>query len=217
VVGNIKNFVGNFFLGSTFLYRGGNNEIKEARTKGFLGTVVNFFKDLGSALSLGAYHPDKAEAPKGFKDRLVYSATKFKDAFVGDLAEGIPSSLNHMGKNLVLAGWHLAQVVPDATIGNFEEGRKLTTSIFDNGHVAVEYITDVLPTGDAWLRVHASSLRDLQPPILYNNTCLKTTVGYPAVRQKHPFRSPSKPWLTSGGRGELSYRATGFSSNRHTR
>ncbi|MFZ2446962.1 MAG: hypothetical protein WAW37_11445 [Syntrophobacteraceae bacterium] len=220
VVGNIKNFVGNIFLGSNFLYRGRDNEIKEARTKGFVGTVVNFFKDLGSALSLGSYHPDKAEAPQGVKDRLVYAAGKFKDAFFGDLAEGIPSSLNHMGKNLVLAGWRLAQVLPDATIGNFEEGRKLTTSIFDNGHVAVEYITDVLPTGDAWLRVHASSLRDLQPPVLYNIDMPENHSGdtrWQYVRNT-PFRKSIETLgsLLADAAGIYLIGQTGCSSNRHS-
>ena len=32
----------------------------------------------------------------------------------------------------------------------------------------VEYLTDIIPTGDAWFRVHASSLKDLEVPVLYN-------------------------------------------------
>ncbi|NLI32458.1 MAG: hypothetical protein GX422_06700, partial [Deltaproteobacteria bacterium] len=72
------------------------------------------------------------------------------------------------GKNLLLAGWNLIEVIPDATIGGFDSGRKLTTSVFDNGQVLVEYLTDVVPTGDAWFRVHASSLEKLKPPVLYN-------------------------------------------------
>ena len=100
--------------------------------------------------------------------RLSYSASKLKDAFFGDLLEGIPSSVNHMGKNVVLSGWHLAEVLPDAVTGSFEPGQKLTTTVFDNGHVMIEYLTDVIPTGDAWLRVHASSLKEFQLPVLYN-------------------------------------------------
>lgn len=168
VFGNLKNMVANVFTGSKFLYRGENNEILEARRKGLVGTIVNFFKNLGSALSFGSFHPGRSEAPQGFMGRLSYSASRLKEAFMGDLVEGIPSSINHMGKNLVLAGWHLTQVLPDATMGNFEAGRKLTTSIFDNGHVIVEYLTDVLPSGDAWLRVHASNIRELELPVLYN-------------------------------------------------
>jgi hypothetical protein len=73
-----------------------------------------------------------------------------------------------MGKNLILSGWHLAEVLPDAMTGGFGPGQKLTTTIFDNGHVAIEYLTDIIPSGDAWLRVHSSSLKELKPPILYN-------------------------------------------------
>lgn len=166
--GNLANFAGNIFLGSKFLYRDENGAIQEGRQRGLLGTLVNFVKDLGSALSFGAWHPDREEAPKGFKDRLFYSASKLKDAIWNDLVEGIPASVNHMGKNLMLAGWHLAEVLPDASIANFDAGEKLTTNIFDNGHVMVEYLTDVLPSGDAWFRVHAATLRPFHPPVLYN-------------------------------------------------
>ena len=52
--------------------------------------------------------------------------------------------------------------------GSFGPGQKLTTTIFDNGHVAIEYLTDIIPSGDAWLRVHASNLKEIKPPVLYN-------------------------------------------------
>lgn len=220
-LGNIKNFLGNIFLGSKFLYRGENNEIKEGRQKGLLSTLGNFFKDLGSALSFGAWHPGEKEAPTGILNRLVYSSTKLKDAVVGGLVEGIPASLNHMGKNLVLAGWHLAQVVPDATIGNFDAGRKLTTSVFDNGHVLVEYITDVMPSGDAWLRVHASSLKQLEPPLVYN---LKMPENYTGdTRWEYVRNTPFRKSIESLGAILADIAAiglvgqSGFSSNRHQR
>jgi hypothetical protein len=168
VFGNMKNFVGNLFLGSSFLYRDRNNAIKEGHQSGMLGSVAGFFKNLAGALSFGAFHPGEKAAPAGFKNRLKYCASKLKDAFLGNALVGIPSAANHAGTNLVLAGLHLAEVMPDATVGNFDAGRKITTSIFDNGHVLVEYITDVAPFGDAWLRVHASNVRKLQAPVLYN-------------------------------------------------
>jgi hypothetical protein len=166
--GNVKNFFGNLFMGSKFRYRDENNEIKEATTRGLIGTCVDFIKDVGSALSFGTWHPDNENGPQGFTERLIYFGSRLKKAFLGDLVEGIPQSVNHMAKNVVLAGWNLAQVIPDATIGNFDAGRKLTTSIFDNGQVMVEYLTDVIPSGEAWFRVHAASLTDLKPPVLYN-------------------------------------------------
>ncbi len=167
-LGNVANFFGNMLMGTTVLYRNDNNEIQEGHQRGLLKTTQDFFKDLGSALSFGAWHPECAEAPHGFLKRLCYSASKLKDAFLGDILEGIPSSVNHMGKNIILSGWHLAEVLPDAAAGSFEPGQKLTTTIFDNGHIMIEYLTDIVPTGDAWLRVHASSFKELKPPILYN-------------------------------------------------
>lgn len=218
-LGNIKNFAGNIFLGSKFLYRGQNNEILEGRQKGLLQTFGNFFKDLGSALTFGAWHPDESQAPKGFGNRMVYASSKLKDAVLGGLIEGVPASLTHMGKNLVLAGWHLAEVVPDATIGNFDAGRKLTTSIFDNGHVLVEYITDVMPFGDAWLRVHSSNFREFQPPLLYN---LKMPERYMTDARWNTVRNtPFRKTIESLGAllGDAAALGligqTGFSSNRH--
>lgn len=177
VFGNVKNFFGNLFMGSKIQYRDQNNQIKEADQRGLVKTVLDFFKNMGSALTFGAWHPDTPEAPQGFLDRLTFSASRLKRAVLGDALEGIPRSINHMSKNLVLAGWNLIEVVPDATLGNVEMGRKLTTSLFDNGQVAVEYLTDIVPSGDAWFRVHAGSLEHLKPPILYNLTLPEHTTG----------------------------------------
>ena len=168
VWGNIKNFFGNLFMESTIKYRDENDQIKEGAQRGLVGTVVDFFKNVGSALSFGLWHPDEEKEPEGFVERISHFGSKLKQAFLSDLVEGIPQSVNHMGKNVLLAGLNLVQVVPDATIGNFDEGRKLTTTVFDNGQVLVEYLTDIVPSGDAWFRVHASNLSDFQVPFLYN-------------------------------------------------
>ena len=168
VVDNVKNFFGNLFMESKFRYRDENNEIKEATTRGFIGTLLDFSTDLGSALSFGLWRPDNEQEPQGFMERISSFGSKLKKAILGDLVEGIPKSVNHMAKNVLLAGWNLVQVIPDATIGNFDAGRKLTTEIFDNGQVMVEYLTDVIPSGEAWFRVHAASLMDLKTPILFN-------------------------------------------------
>jgi hypothetical protein len=168
VAGNIKNFFGNLFMGSKVRYRDENNQIKEGTQRGLVGTCVDFVKNMGSALTFGLWHPDNEKGPQGFMERISYAGSKLKQAVLGDLVEGIPQSVNHMGKNIALAGLNLVQVIPDATIGNLEEGRKLTTKVFDNGQVMVEYLTDIIPTGDAWFRVHASSLKDLEAPVLYN-------------------------------------------------
>ena len=90
---------------------------------------------------------------------------------MGDLIEKGSASAVHMGEDLVFAAWNMIEAVPDAVVGNFEAGKKITTTVFDNGQVVIDYLTDILPTGDAWLRVHAanlSSLKNIKLPILYN-------------------------------------------------
>ena len=217
--GNITNFLGNIFFGSKILYRDENNQIQEAQQRGLIGTVVDFFKDMGSALSLGLWHPDEQEAPQGFMNRLVYSASKLKDAIVGDLIEGVPSSVNHMAQNLLLAGWNLIEVLPDATIGNFETGQQVTTTVFDDGQVVVEYLTDIIPSGDAWLRVHAAKLKELQAPVVYNLNMPEHYSGdtrWQYVRNT-PFRKSieSIGALLADAAAIVAIGQTGFSSNRH--
>lgn len=168
VFGNVKNAFGNLLFGTKIQYRDENGNIQEAKQRGLMGACVSFFKNVASALSFGAYHPDSAEGPKGFGQRLLYSAGKLKDAIMKDAIGGTTQSINHAGKNLLLAGWNLVEVIPDATVGNFEAGRKATATIFDNGQVMVEYLTDIVPSGDAWLRVHASNWKDVKPPVVYN-------------------------------------------------
>ena len=170
VVGNIKSLFQNLFLGSKILYRDQNNQIREGRQRGLFRSLGDFFKNLGSALTLGFWNPGGDKASQGVAGRIKHSFSKIREAVFGDLIGGVTGSVNHMGKNLLLAGWNLVEVIPDATIGNFDAGRKLTTSLFDNGQVLVEYLTDVIPSGDAWFRVHAGSLKDMKPPIVYNIT-----------------------------------------------
>lgn len=168
---NVKNFFRDLFSGATTYYRDEKNQIQETKQKGLVGSLIDFIKDFGSALSFGTWRPDGEKEPQGFFQRIGFFFSKMKEAVIGDLVQGVSGSVIHMGEDLALAGWNLVEVVPDATIGNFQEGRKLTTTIFDNGQVAIDYITDILPMGEAWLRVHASklcNLKDPKLPILYN-------------------------------------------------
>ncbi len=165
---NVKNFFGNLLFGSKMHYRDENGKIQEAQQRGLVGSVVDFFQDLGSALSFGAWRPDGEDSPQGFGERVGFFFSKLKEAFFGDLVQGAAGSVVHMAEDLIFAGWNLAETVPDATIGNFEPGRKLTTAVFDNGQVALDYITDVIPGGEASIRVHSSDLKNLSAPI-WNN------------------------------------------------
>jgi hypothetical protein len=167
-LGNVKNFFGNLLFGAKTHYRDENGQIREARQRGLVGSVVDFFQDLGSALSFGAWRPDGEAEPQGFGKRVGFFFSKLKEAFFGDLVQGVTGSVIHMAEDLLFAGWNLVEVIPDATIGNFEAGRKATTAVFDNGQVILDYITDVLPGGEASIRVHSWDLENGEAPVLHN-------------------------------------------------
>lgn len=165
---NVTNLFHDGLYGARVYARDEEGNIQETRRPGLLGSVVDFFKDLGSACTFGAWRPDGEEPPKGFLKRAGFSLSKTKEAFFGDLLQGVAASVVHMGKDLLFAGWNTLEVVPDATIGNVEPGRKLTSEVFDDGQVVLDYLTDIVPFGDGWVRVHSMDLPDLEPPVLQN-------------------------------------------------
>lgn len=167
-VGNVKNLFHDFLFGAEIRYRDESGSIQSATRKGVIGSVADFCKDLGSALTFGAWRPDGEQEPQGFLQRTGFFFSKLKEACFGDLIQGICGSAIHMGKDLLFAGWNALEIIPDATVGNLEQGRKITTAVFDNGQVALDYLTDILPFGDAWVRVHSVDLKDLKPPVLQN-------------------------------------------------
>ena len=188
---NVKNFFKDLLFGSEAYYRDEQGRIQETQRRGVLGSIWDFFKDLGSAFTFGAGStPEGEKAPQGFTERAWHFVSKIKKAFLGDLLQGVPGAVMHMGEDLILAGWNLVEVVPDATIGNFEAGRKATTTLFDNGQVVIDYLTDILPTQEAWLRVHAYHLKDGKLPVYYNLSMPENYTGdarWSSVRNT-PFR-----------------------------
>lgn len=154
--GNVKNFFENLVTGARCSYQDPNGNIAEVRQRGLIQTVADFFKDLGSALSLGTWRPDGEPVPEDLGSRVQFSFSKAREAILGDLLQGVGNSTVHLGENLALTGWNLLEIAPDATIGTVEAGRLVTTKAFDNGQVVLEYLTDIVPAGDAWLRVHAA-------------------------------------------------------------
>jgi hypothetical protein len=168
---NLVNFFKDLFGGSTYRYIDENQEVKTAQRRGIGGTILEFFKDLASGLSFGFFRPDGEPEPKNILERLSFAWQKVVgEALVDDLVLGLPSSAIHVLDDAALAAWNLLEVVPDATIGNLPGGRELVTTVFDNGQVLIDYITDCLPSGEAWMRVHAFEVNggELVPPILYN-------------------------------------------------
>jgi hypothetical protein len=189
---NLKNLVKDLFDGAEYKYVAEDGQIKDAKRGGLIGTVVNFFEDVLSGVTFGGYMPAGEKAPQGVLESVGHFFKKiFYDGIVKDLAVGVPHTVINVGKDAALAALNLLQVVPDATIGNFEWGRKLTTTVFDNGQVAVDYLTDLVPGGNAWLRVHAAGAEDkLALPILFNFNTQEAGLTDPrwATVRNTPFR-----------------------------
>jgi hypothetical protein len=147
---NLLNMVKDMGIGAKIRYIDNHGEIREERKVGFVATLGNFFKNIISGLTLGAYTPEGEIKPHGGADRTKHLFKKiFRDAIVGDIVMGVSRSMIYVGEDMILAGLNSIEVIPDATIGNFEAGRKVTTSIFDNTQVVVDFMTDVLPGGEA--------------------------------------------------------------------
>ncbi|MCD4716280.1 MAG: hypothetical protein K8R45_06000 [Desulfobacterales bacterium] len=194
---NVKNFFKDLFFGSKIKYRDENNQIQEAGQRGLLGSVVDFFKGVGSALSFGSWRPNGEKEPQGVLERIGFFVSNVKKAIFGDLIQGAGRSLIHMGEDLILAGWNLIEVIPDATVGNFNKGRELVTDLFDNGQVVLDYLTDILPFGDAWQRVHATNLGESDLPIISN---LKKPEHYPEdVRWRYVRNTPFRKAIETAG------------------
>jgi hypothetical protein len=170
-VANMGNFFKDLLWGSEFRYADDEGNVQTARRKGLLGNISEFFKDAVSGLSLGYFRPDGELEPNGLWPRIKFLYKKVvREALLDDLILGVPSSAVNMVDDAALGLWNLLEIIPDATIGNIPEGRKVVTSIFDNGQVMIDYLTDCLPTGEAWMRVHAYRLdkRGFQPPVVFN-------------------------------------------------
>ena len=170
---NLLNAVKDLGIGAKIKYVDKHGNIQDGRKVGLVGTVANFFKDTVSGLSFGLYSPKGEIKPQGGVARVKHLFKKiFKDALVGDIVKGVPKSAIHVGEDIMFAGLNAIEAVPDATIGNFKAGRKVTTAIFDNTQVAMDFVTDAIPGGDASARTRSFSLaKGLKGlPILNNLT-----------------------------------------------
>lgn len=189
---NLLNIAKDLALGTQYKYVSETGEIKTGQEAGLLGTLKNFVEDVFSGLSFGAYVPEGEKAPDGALASVGHFFKKIcYDGPIGDLLIGIPHALVNVVKDTALASLNLLEVIPDATISNFEWGQKATTKVFDNGQVVIDYLTDVLPGGNAWLRVHAAGPRgDIAPPVYFNLSTSEqgiTDSRWAAVRNT-PFR-----------------------------
>jgi hypothetical protein len=170
-VANVGNFFRDLLSGAEYRYVDEVGEVQTARRKGVLGNIVEFFKDAASGLSLGYYRPDGEPEPAGPLKRLRFLFKKLLgEGVIDDLVFGVPSSAVNLMDDVALGLWNLIEVVPDASIGNLPEGQRIVTALFDDGQVLIDYLTDCLPTSEAWMRVHALRLDKgtFMPPVIYN-------------------------------------------------
>ncbi len=178
--------------GSSRNYIGPDGEINTYKKLGLLDSLGNFVKNISSGLSFGTYVPEGEEKPQGM-DRIKHFFSKvFKEAIVKDLGTSTTTAAVSGLRHSVLAAINALEAVPDATIGNIEAGRKLTTNVFDNGQVAVSYLTDIMPGGDAWFRVNSAGTGDegFMAPVYYNLKTQEHGVDDPrwATVRNTPFR-----------------------------
>lgn len=170
---NFINIFKDIGAGATIKYVDKDGNIKEGKKVGFAGTIVNFFKDIASGITFGKYTPAGEDAPDNALEATKHFFKKiFVDALCKDVVVGIPRSAIHVGEDAVFACINLAETIPDATIGNFKAGQMATTEFFDDTQVFIDFVTDVIPTGEAGSRTHAftfkKGLKGL--PIVYNIT-----------------------------------------------
>ncbi|MEI6127138.1 MAG: LysM domain-containing protein [Pseudomonadota bacterium] len=167
---NIRELGRDLTSGSLTHYIAADGAIKTRQKTGLLKTAGKFIKDLTSGLSFGAYIPEGEERVAGSGRIKHFFYKVFNEALVQDAGRGVSSSIVSGAQHALLAAWNTLEAVPDATIGNLQAGRKLTDTVFDNGQVAVSYITDIVPGGEAWFRVHSpgSSADGWSVPLYYN-------------------------------------------------
>ena len=64
------------------------------------------------------------------------------------------------------------KLLADKLCGTIPAARRMSTTVFDNGQVMIDYITDCLPTSEAWMKVHAYQFNNgrFASPVLFNFT-----------------------------------------------
>lgn len=158
--GNFINIFKDIGPGATFKYINECGHIQEGKKVGFGGTMVNFFKDMASGITLGKYTPKGEHAPDNALEAAKHFFKKvFVDALIKDMVVGVPKSAIHVGENVIFTCINLAETLPDATIGSFKAGRVATTEVFDDMQVLVDFVTDVIPMGEACSRTRAFTFK----------------------------------------------------------
>jgi hypothetical protein len=190
---NIIRLIDDIGKGSTKNYIAPDGSVNTYHRLGLHGSLGNFVKNVSSGLTFGIYVPEGEEKPHGGVNRVKHFFSKiFKEGVLQDLGKSTTGAVVSGLRHSVLAAVNALEAVPDATIGNLESGRKLTTKVFDNGQVAVSYLTDVIPGGEAWFRVHSpgKTEKGSMLPVYYNLKTSEQNIDDPrwATVRNTPFR-----------------------------
>ena len=190
---NIMRLIDDIGKGSTKNYIAPDGSVNTYHRLGLQASLGNFVKNMSSGLTFGAYVPEGEEKPIGGVNRAKHFFNKiFKEGVLQDLGKSTTGAVVSGLRHSVLAAVNTLEAVPDATIGNLESGRKLTTNIFDNGQVAVSYLTDVIPGGEAWFRVNSpgKTKEGKMLPVYYNLKTAEQNIDDPrwATVRNTPFR-----------------------------
>jgi hypothetical protein len=190
---NIIRLIDDIGKGSTKNYIAPDGSVNTYHRLGLHGSIGSFVKNVSSGLTFGAYVPEGEERPHGGVNRVKHIFSKiFKEGVLQDLGKSTTGAIVSGLRHSVLAAVNALEAVPDATIGNLESGRKLTTKVFDNGQVTISYLTDVIPGGEAWFRVHTPGKSEAGPvlPVYYNLNTSEQNIDDPrwATVRNTPFR-----------------------------
>lgn len=190
---NIIRLLEDITKGSVRNYVGPEGDTLAYRRLGLFDALGNFVKNVSSGLTFGAYVPEGEEKPENGMERVKHFFSKiFKEGLLQDLGGSTTGAVVSGLRHSVLAAVNALEVVPDATIGNIEAGRKLTTNVFDNGQVVVSYLTDIIPGGEAWFRVNTpgSNKEGFMPPVYFNLKTAEQGINDPrwATIRNTPFR-----------------------------
>lgn len=157
---NIINIFKDFGPGAPFKYIDKDGLVQEGKKVGLGGTLVSFFKDMASGVTLGKCASKGEKLPTNALESTKHFFKKiFVDALFRDVVVGVPRSAIHISENAVLACMNLAEVVPDATIGNCKKGQEITTEVFDDAQVLVDFVADIVPMGEAGARTMAVTFK----------------------------------------------------------
>ncbi len=170
---NILNIFKDLGPGAEIKYVDKDGHIQDGKKAGLIGTLVNFFQDIASGITLGKCARNGEDTPDNALEAARHFLKKiFVDAIFKDVIVGIPRSAIHIGEDAAFACINLAETIPDATVGNFKAGQAATTEVFDDVQVFVDFVTDVIPMGEAGSRTRAFTLKKGLKglPIIHNIT-----------------------------------------------